>query len=83
MSIKNSITLRIFKKYQPRQIAKFVKAFFNGRIYIVGLGRFRIIKGRVVAYQHQKTEKNILIAASEINKIINELASPKAQMSRI
>lgn len=77
MSIKNSITLRSFKKYQPRQIAKFVKAFFNGRIYIVGLGRLRVVEGKVVAYQHQKTEKSILIVVSEINKIINELAQPK------
>ncbi|WP_354623501.1 DUF1107 domain-containing protein [Psychromonas sp. MME2] len=77
MSIKNSITLRVFKKYQPRQIAKFVKAFFNGRIFIVGLGRFRVIKGKLVAYRHQQSDKSILIAVSEINRIINELASPK------
>lgn len=77
MNIKHSITLRSFKKYQPRQIAKFVKAFFNGRIYIAGLGRLRVIEGKVAAYQHQKTEKSILIVVSEINKIINELSQPK------
>ena len=75
--MKNSLTLRIFKKYQPRQIAKFVKAFFNGRIYIVGLGRLRFLEGKVVAYQHQKSEKSILIVVSEINQIVNELAQPK------
>lgn len=74
MNIKRSITLRSFKKYHPRQIAKFVKAFFNGRIFIVGLGRLRIVEGRVVAYQHQKTEKSILIVVSEINKIITEMS---------
>lgn len=78
MTIKNSITLRCFKKYQPRQIAKFVKAFFNGRIFIVGLGRLRVINGKVAAYRHQRSEQNILIAVSEINKTINELAQPKA-----
>lgn len=81
MSIKNSITLRSFKKYQPRQIAKFVKGFFNGRIFIVGLGRLRVIEGKVVAYQHQKSEKSILIVVSEINKIISELSQPKVSMS--
>lgn len=75
--MKNSLTLRSFKKYQPRQIAKFVKAFFNGRIYIVGLGRLRVLEGKVVAYQHQKSEKSILIVVSEINQIVNELAQPK------
>lgn len=77
MNIKNSLTLRSFKKYQPRQIAKFVKGFFNGRIFIAGLGRLRVIDGKVVAYQFQKTEKNILIVVSEINKIINELSHSK------
>lgn len=77
MKIQNSLTLRSFKKYQPRQIAKFVKAFFNGRIFIAGLGRLRVIDGKVVAYQFQKTEKSILIVVSEINKIINELSRTK------
>ena len=80
MSIRNAITLRSFKKYQPRQIAKFVKGFFNGRIFIVGLGRLRVIEGKVVAYQHQKNEKSILIVVSEINKTINELSQPKLLM---
>ena len=75
--MKNSLTLRRFKKYQPRQIAKVVKAFINGRIYIVGFGRLRVLEGKVVAYQHQKSEKSILIVVSEINQIVNELAQPK------
>ena len=77
MNIKNTITLRSFKTYQPRQIAKFVKAFFNGRFFIVGLGRFRIINGKVVAYQHQKCEKSIQIVVSEINKKIKELSQQR------
>lgn len=77
MTNTQSITLRIFKKYQPRQIAKFAKGFFNGRIFIVGLGRFRIINGKVVAYKHLKAEQSILIAVSEINKIVSELSQPR------
>jgi hypothetical protein len=77
VKIQNSTTLRSFKKYQPRQIAKFVKAFFNGRIFIVGLGRLRVIEGKVVAYRHQKNERNILIVVSELNKVIKELSQPK------
>ncbi|WP_413699845.1 DUF1107 family protein [Psychromonas sp. KJ10-10] len=83
MDIKSSITLRSFKKYQPRQIAKFVKAFFKGRIFIAGLGRLRIVEGRVVAYQHQKTEKSILIVVSEINKIVNEMSRLKSDYLNI
>ncbi len=77
MNLKNSITLRSFKKYQPRQIAKFVKGFFNGRIFIAGLGRLRVVEGKVVAYQHQQSEQSILIVVSEINKIVNEMSQPR------
>jgi len=79
VNIKNSITLRTFKKYHPRQIAKFVKGFFNGRIFIVGLGRLRVIEGKVVAYKHQKNQRDILMVVSEVNQIINELSRPKVE----
>jgi len=78
MKLNRSTTLRSFKKYQPRQIAKFVKAFFNGRIFIAGLGRFRVIEGKVVAYKHLKAEQKIQMVVSEINQIIAELSRPKA-----
>jgi len=78
MTINHPGTLRIFKKYQPRQIAKFVKGFFNGRIFIVGLGRFRVVDGKLVAYKYVSTEQKILIAVSEINKIVYELSQPRA-----
>lgn len=77
MKVNRSITLRSFKKYQPRQIAKFVKAFFNGRIFIAGLGRFRVVDGKVVAYKHLGAEQKVLIAVSEINKVVSELSHPK------
>ena len=81
MMDNRSITLRSFKKYQPRQIAKFVKGFFNGRIFIVGLGRFRVVEGKVVAYKHLAAEYKVLIAVSEINKIVSELSRPKAALA--
>ena len=77
MKINSSITLRSFKKYQPRQIAKFVKGFFNGRIFIAGLGRFRVVEGKLVAYKHVCSEKKIMIVVSEINKVVSELSRPK------
>ncbi|TEW53456.1 DUF1107 family protein [Psychromonas sp. RZ22] len=77
MKVNRSITLRSFKKYQPRQIAKFVKGFFNGRIFIAGLGRFRVVDGKVVAYKHVNKEHKVLIAVSEINKVVSELSRSK------
>ncbi|MGL4504563.1 MAG: DUF1107 family protein, partial [Aeromonas sobria] len=32
--------MRVFKKYLPLMVAKHVKTFFKGRIYIHGRGRF-------------------------------------------
>ncbi|MEL0661142.1 DUF1107 family protein, partial [Psychromonas arctica] len=46
MKITRPSTLRVFKKYHPRQIAKFAKGFFYGRIFIAGLGRFRVVDGK-------------------------------------
>ena len=77
MTVTRSITLRSFKKYQPRQIAKFVRGFFKGRIFIAGLGRFRVVDGRVVPYQHLRSEHKILMVVSEINKLVVELSRPK------
>jgi len=77
MKITRPSTLRVFKKYQPRQIAKFAKGFFNGRIFIAGLGRFRVVDGKVVAYKHLITEQKVLMAVSEINKMVLELSHPK------
>jgi hypothetical protein len=81
MKLSRSTTLRSFKKYQPRQIAKFVKGFFNGRIFIAGLGRFRVVEGKVVAYEHLKKEHKILMVVSEINKIVAELSRPQVALS--
>lgn len=77
MKINRSSSLRVFKKYQPRQIAKFAKGFFNGRIFIVGLGRFRVVEGKVVAYKSARTEQKICVVVSEINKMVTELSQPK------
>ena len=40
--------MRIFKKYAPLQIAKYVSAFFKGNFYIQGLGAFSFDGGKVI-----------------------------------
>ncbi|MCE2572789.1 DUF1107 domain-containing protein [Motilimonas eburnea] len=66
-----AVSLRTFKKYHPRQVAKHIKAFFNGRIYIVGIGRFRVVNGKLVAYKD--ADKKALSVMSEVNRIIKEM----------
>lgn len=40
--------MRVFKKYLPLMIAKHVKTFFKGRIYVHGRGRFDFASGHMV-----------------------------------
>lgn len=77
MKSKYPVTLRSFKKYHPKQIAKFVKGFFNGRIFVAGFGRMRIINGKVVAYKYQQAETKILRVVSEINQAVKNISIKK------
>ena len=40
--------MRIFKKYFPALIAKYVRTFFRGRLYIHGRGGYEFENGKVV-----------------------------------
>ena len=40
--------MRVFKNYAPKQIAKYVVAFFKGQFSIEGQGVFEFDAGRVV-----------------------------------
>jgi len=40
--------VRIFKKYFPALIAKYVRTFFRGRLYIHGRGGFEFENGKVI-----------------------------------
>lgn len=40
--------MRIFKKYFPALIAKYVRTFFRGRLYIHGRGGFEFEHGKVI-----------------------------------
>ncbi|MDV2858484.1 MULTISPECIES: DUF1107 domain-containing protein [Oceanimonas] len=68
--------MRIFNNYQPLLIAKHVKTFFKGRLYIHGRGAYHYAKGLLIMpeqadVQHRKT-------VSEINRLINQLNSSQA-----
>ena len=40
--------MRIFKKYSPAMIAKHVRTFFKGRLYIHGRGAYEFNNGSIV-----------------------------------
>ena len=61
--------MRVFKNYAPKQIAKYVVAFFKGQFSIEGQGVFEFDAGRVVV--KVKMDE----ASKKICKEINEEAT--------
>ncbi|MGF1877235.1 DUF1107 domain-containing protein [Photobacterium frigidiphilum] len=64
--------LRIFKQYRPNQIARYVKSYFRGRLFIVGIGAFEFDYGRLLP--SKKHDLKALSTLSEVNREIQYLA---------
>ncbi|OBU17731.1 hypothetical protein AYY19_12640 [Photobacterium aquimaris] len=65
--------LRIFQVYRPVQVAKYVKNFFKGRLFIIGIGGFEFEYGRLVP--PKSTDIKLLNVLSEVNKEIQILST--------
>lgn len=40
--------MKIFQRYNPLQVAKYVKILFRGRLYIKDVGAFEFDKGKIL-----------------------------------
>lgn len=63
--------MREFKRYNPLQIAKYVKTLFKGQIQISNIGYFEFDKGRVLAPTEK--DKQRLNVMTEINRKVLQL----------
>ncbi|MFD2176467.1 DUF1107 domain-containing protein [Veronia pacifica] len=63
--------LRIFRQYRPLQVARHVKSFFRGRIYIQGVGAFEYDKGRLLP--PVRKDKRSLAVMNEVNNQIKAM----------
>ncbi|MGL5030297.1 MAG: DUF1107 domain-containing protein [Aeromonas sp.] len=63
--------MRVFKKYLPLMVAKHVKTFFKGRIYIHGLGQFDFQAG--VLLMPSPADISARRTVSEVNALIYRL----------
>lgn len=63
--------MRIFKQYSPRLIAKHVKFFFKGRLYIKGRGGYTFEYGKLV--MPQQADEVHSDTVTEINQCITLL----------
>ncbi|CAG9000985.1 MAG: hypothetical protein CENE_02993 [Candidatus Celerinatantimonas neptuna] len=62
--------MKIFKKYSPKHIARYVKTFFKGRIYIQGRGAYEFDQGKLIMLNQHRTPKHRKTVA-EINHYID------------
>ncbi|MGL5007532.1 MAG: DUF1107 domain-containing protein [Plesiomonas sp.] len=63
--------MRIFQRYNPPVIARYVKGFFRGRVYIKGIGAFEFDQGKILLPKTK--DKQHYSVMSEINRHISEL----------
>ncbi|PSU81099.1 hypothetical protein CTM93_16180 [Photobacterium phosphoreum] len=68
--------LRIFQVHRPIQVAKHVKNFFKGRLFIIGIGGFEFEYGRLLP--PKSADLNALNVLSEVNKEIQILSTTSA-----
>ncbi|KLV02465.1 hypothetical protein ABT56_21480 [Photobacterium aquae] len=65
--------LRVFKKYRPNQVARYVKSYFRGRVFITGVGGFEFDCGRLLP--PKRKDKRALNVLTEVNREIQLLAA--------
>lgn len=58
--------MKIFQRYNPLKVAKYVKILFRGRLYIKGFGAFEFDKGKILMPKiRDKRHFNVM---SEVNR---------------
>ncbi|MCV9878500.1 DUF1107 domain-containing protein [Brenneria izbisi] len=63
--------MKIFERYNPMKVAKYVKTLFRGRLYIKGVGAFEFDYGKILL--PQKQDKQHLLVMSEVNRQVIRL----------
>ena len=66
--------MKIFQRYNPLQVAKYVKILFRGRLYIKDVGAFEFDKGKILIPK----VKLHLSVMSEVNRQVMRLQTEMA-----
>ena len=69
--------MKIFQRYNPLQVAKYVKILFRGRLYIKDVGAFEFDKGKILIPKVK--DKLHLSVMSEVNRQVSRLQTEMAQ----
>ena len=68
--------MKIFQRYNPLQVAKYVKILFRGRLYIKDVGAFEFDKGKIPTPKVK--DKLHLSVMSEVNRQVLRLQTEMA-----
>ncbi|VYU47383.1 DUF1107 domain-containing protein [Metakosakonia massiliensis] len=68
--------MKIFQRYNPRQVAKYVKILFRGRLYIKDVGAFEFDKGKILVPKVK--DKQHYAVMSEVNRQVMHLNTEMA-----
>ena len=63
--------MKIYNRYNPIQIARYVKTLFKGEIYIKDIGEFHFDQGKVLQPLNGDIQR--LSIMSEINRQVSKL----------
>jgi hypothetical protein len=69
-------TMKIFQRYNPLQVAKYVKILFRGRLYIKDVGAFEFDKGKILIPKVK--DKLHFSVMSEVNRQVLRLKTEMA-----
>jgi hypothetical protein len=75
-TISQERTMKIFQRYNPLQVAKYVKILFRGRLYIKDVGAFEFDKGKILVPKVK--DKQHLSVMSEVNRQVMRLQTEMA-----
>ncbi|MDN5679038.1 MAG: DUF1107 domain-containing protein [Ewingella sp.] len=63
--------MRIFQRYNPLKVAKYVKTLFRGRLYIKDVGAFEFDHGKILLPKVR--DKRHFSVMSEVNRQVMHL----------
>ncbi|MBP2169529.1 hypothetical protein J2125_002721 [Erwinia toletana] len=63
--------MKIFQRYNPLQVAKYVKTLFRGRLYIKDVGAFEFDKGKILLPRIR--DRQHFSVMSEVNRQVLRL----------
>jgi len=70
-STEESKTMKIFQRYNPMKVAKYVKTLFRGRLYIKDVGAFEFDQGKILLPKVR--DKRHFSVMSEVNRQVTHL----------